>query len=77
MQAPIKTALYAALCSAFLALPAQAAGQATAQAPAPAPAEATRYPMAAPGDDFFAFANHAWLQATEIMGRFFALGGSK
>ncbi|MFD2366171.1 M13 family metallopeptidase [Pseudoduganella sp. GCM10020061] len=66
MQAPIKTALCAALCGAFLSLPLQAAGQAAVQAPAPAPEQATRYPMPAPGDDFYAFANHEWLQHTEI-----------
>ncbi|HEY1044285.1 MAG TPA: M13 family metallopeptidase [Telluria sp.] len=66
MQAPIKTALYAALCSAFLALPAQAAGQAATKAPAAEPAKAAIYAMPAPGDDFFAFANHEWLKSTEI-----------
>ena len=62
MQAPIKTALYAALCSAFLALPVQAQ-QAAAEA-APATTQAVAMPL--PGDDFYAFANHEWLQKTEI-----------
>ncbi|HEU4852011.1 MAG TPA: M13 family metallopeptidase [Telluria sp.] len=66
MQAPIKNALYAALCSAFLALPAaHAAGQAAAQEAA-APAKSAVAMPPSPGDDFYAYANHDWLQKTEI-----------
>jgi putative endopeptidase len=61
MHAPIKhTLLNAALCGAFLAgLPALAADQAVVPA-------ANAVAAVKPGDDFFGFANAAWLAKTEI-----------
>jgi putative endopeptidase len=58
---PIKTALSLALCGAsFTFAPAFAAGQAAPAAAAPVNAAVQ------PGDDFFAYANGAWLAKTEI-----------
>jgi len=63
---PIKAAASLALCGAAFALgPAVAAGQAAAPASAPAPAPAAAMAVL-PGDDFFGYANGAWLARTEI-----------
>ena len=62
---PIKTALTLALCGVTLAwAPGHAAGQTTG-ASVTAPAAATAAGVR-PGDDFFAYANSAWLNQTEI-----------
>ena len=61
---PLTTALTIAFFSMQGAAPAQAAGQAGAAVPAPVAALAAR--TALPGDDFFTYANHAWLDQTEI-----------
>ena len=58
---PLKTALTIALCGATLAFaPAHATGQAAA------PTTKAASAAVLPGDDFFAFANDAWLNKTEI-----------
>jgi endothelin-converting enzyme/putative endopeptidase len=64
MQAPFKTLLSAAVCSAIVTLAhAQApAQQPAASAPAAAPAAATL----TPGDDFYAWANRDWLATAQI-----------
>ena len=63
---PLKTALTLALCGATLALaPAHGAGQATTAAPVTEQGARTTGSVL-PGDDFFTFANSAWLSKTEI-----------
>lgn len=64
-RTPIKTAITLALCGAALALLGLGPTCAAADMAAPAAGQAAN-PLALPGNDFFAYANHDWLNSVEI-----------